>query len=229
MENLRPNAKRAKTAVLFIWACLVAEALFSYSNYLDFQMYESFDRGSYSESDEDEGLIRWGIVSLVFILIYLGSVINFLKWFRRAYFNLRLKVPDLAYTEQTTLWAWIIPGVNLYLPHKLMKEIYKKTHKFLTDKDTSFKKPLSTSKIDWWWALWIVSFLLNQVLSTGLDRAITYDELSDSAFAYMFSFVFTIPLVIITVKVIEEYAQLEAYLAELPEEPPSSNFDQELE
>jgi len=69
------------------------------------------------------------ILCTIYFIFYSISVITFIMWFRRAYFNLHQKVNHLSYSEGWAAGSWFVPIINLYRPYQIMKEIYIETKK----------------------------------------------------------------------------------------------------
>ncbi|MCX7955370.1 MAG: DUF4328 domain-containing protein, partial [Bacteroidales bacterium] len=141
--------------------------------------------------------------------------VTFIKWFRRAYYNLHLMVNNLSYTEGWAAGSWFVPIVNLYRPYKIMKEIYQKTNELLKNKGVNFNSTLSTNTLGWWWALWIISNIIGNFVFRYSMKAETVDEMTISTIASMINNIIGIPLALITIKVIKDYSNVEILLYEI--------------
>jgi hypothetical protein len=205
-ELLRSNQKRAKVAVVFILTAFVLNAI-------------SYIYGDVAEYDE----VSYGDLLILFdlfaVLIIVVSTITFIRWFRRAYYNLHL-LTECKYTDGWAAGAWFVPILNLFRPYQIMKELYVKTIDYLKQKGVSFK--LSTSSLPLWWILWLVSnvflyyylFYESYMLSiySSTDPAVLdvhyFSDVIDGV-----SFAIDVMLTVITVKVIKDYSKVEPLLS----------------
>lgn len=98
-----------------------------------------------------------------------------------------------------------------------MKEMYTKTNEILS-KETNQSKAITTSHLGWWWGLWIVSNIIGQIVfRTSLNND-SIDSLTNGTIASMVGNIIGIPLALITVKVIKDYADIEYLLREVKDD-----------
>ena len=219
MENLRPNEKRAKNAILLIWIVLTSYSISAISNYLQFNLLQSIADGAHiSIETAEENDTRQIILGSIFLLVFGISGITFIQWFRRAYFNLSLKVKHLSNSEGWAAGSWFVPILNYYLPYQMMKELYHETKVLLLEKGVSLTEELNTKFLRWWWALWIVNIICGQVIIQYTRSAETIDDLITITIIQIVGFAFEIPWAILTVKVIKDYSEIEPLLLELKDE-----------
>lgn len=152
------------------------------------------------------------------MIAYLISAVTFIQWFRRAYFNLHLKVNHLSQTEGWAAGSWFVPIVNLYRPYQIMKELYKETKEFLTEKELNISKSFNTNYLGIWWALWIISSVVGQFVFRYSMRTETLEEISRMTVVSMALNIIGIPLALVTIKVIREYSKVEPLLEEANDE-----------
>jgi hypothetical protein len=220
MGELKPKGKRAKQAILWIWIVLVFDMACGISGYMEYNLYQAMAHGvEVPEDVMDANDMRDSVICIFATIAYIISVVTFLKWFRRAYHNLHQTLDHrLAHREGWAVGSWFVPIINLYRPYLIMKELYQKTKEWLTNK--GMEQNLTTHSVGWWWALWILSgvidyicFKLAMMIETEtIDEAITHNVM------YMISCVMMIPLALITVKIIKDYSKAEALLAGEPSE-----------
>jgi len=219
MENIKPNGQRAKNAVMLIWIVLVLEIVSFISGYLQYDLLQSVANGGEISSDTATANdSREQIIAILYMITYLISAITFILWFRRAYYNLHLKVKYLSYTEGWAAGCWFVPIVNLYRPYKIMREMYQKAKDLLSKEGIEFKRTLTTNALGWWWALWIISNIIGQIVFRASLNAETIDDLSSSTAAGMIGNIIGVPLALITVKVINDYSRVESVLNEIKDE-----------
>ena len=216
MENLKPNGQRAKIAIMLLWIVLTVEIISLLSDYLQYDLLQTVANGGQisSETATDNDL-RQKIIAMIYLAVFIISGITFIQWFRRAYYNLHLKAERLSFTEGWAAGCWFVPILSLYRPNQIMKELYQETQRLLSQKNKNYAQNLTTHSIGWWWALWIISSFMGQFLFRYSSKAETIDELITSTIASIIASIIGIPLAIITVKVIKDYAEIEPLLYEL--------------
>lgn len=93
MENspLRPNAQRAKTAILLLYCVLAIEIISLLSGYFQYDLLSTIAEGYFvSEATANSNDTREQIVGALYMIAFIISAITFIRWFRRAYYNLHL-------------------------------------------------------------------------------------------------------------------------------------------
>lgn len=219
MESLRPNGQRAKIAIMLIWIVLTVEIISLLSDYLQYDLLQTVANGGQITTESATGNdLRQKIIAMIYLTVYVISGITFIRWFRRAYYNLHLKDASLSFTEGWASGCWFVPIISLYRPNQIMKELYQETQSLLSKKDENYAENLTTHSIGWWWALWIISSFLGQFVFRYSLKAETIDELTTSTIASIIASIIGIPLAIITVKVIKDYSEIESLLYELIDE-----------
>lgn len=215
MNLIRPNEQRAKTAILMIWIVLALEIISFFSSYLQYDLLKSVSSGSaVSNSEISANDLREGIIGFLYLAVYLISCITFIRWFRRAYFNLHLKTDYLSSSDNWAAVSWFIPFICLYKPYQIMKEMYTKTNEILFE-ETNQTKAITTSYLGWWWGLWIISNIIGQVVFRTTWNNDNIDSLTNGTIASMVGNVIGLPLSLITVKVIKDYSDIEHLLIEV--------------
>ncbi|MDR2651069.1 MAG: DUF4328 domain-containing protein [Prevotellaceae bacterium] len=218
--KLKSNAQRAKNAILLTWIVLGLTVISLFSSYMQYDLLQIAVNDGYiteeqaNANDNREAFIGivLGIASIVFLII-------FIMWFRRAYYNIHQKLNSrrLTFSEGWAAGAWFVPIINLFRPYQIMKELYYETKKLLTDK--GYTVSYTTNCLGWWWALWIISVIIGQVLfRTWLKQPETLDEFISATTLDMVSSVVEIVLAIVTIKVIKDYSLVEPLLFEINDE-----------
>lgn len=211
MDTLRPNAHRAKAAIALIWvvtafsiAMLFFElnALFGifdfeYEYYHDEDMLQSFLYVTFE-------FIRNGLLVSTFI-----SAFTFILWFRRAYWNLQqISFGLFSYTDGWAAGGWFIPIGNLYIPYRIMRELFEETNNLLSNNLKTYTMQLETRNIGLWWGLWITSNILANI-SSRFDLGYLGILLA------VISTVLYVVDAIIIVKIITAYSAIEPVLVDL--------------
>lgn len=219
MENLKPNGQRAKNAITLIWIVLALKIVALISTYFQYDLLlTGAKEGGISAEAGNSNYWRERIVGLANIVAYGISIVTFLLWFRRAYFNLHQKVSNLDYSEGWAVGSWFVPIVNFYRPYRIMKELYQETNNLLIRNQTNVTSNLSSNTLGLWWTLWIMFNLLGQISYRYSARAVSIEDFTDSSILGMVVNSFAIALSFITVKIIKDYALVEPLLNEVVEE-----------
>ena len=164
----------------------------------------------------DSNDTREQIIGIIYLIAHVISAVTFIQWFRRAYFNLHLKVNHLSHSEGWAAGSWFVPIVNLYRPYQIMKELYLETEALLTKKELLLGENFSTSSVGWWWTFWITNSIIGQIIFRYPSE--TIDDLIGGTVAGMIGSIAGIPLALIAVKVIKDYSNVEVLLKEINDE-----------
>jgi hypothetical protein len=231
--KLKDNTQRAKTAILFTWIVMAIEIIAIISSYLQYDLLQTVANGGFvSDSEANANDIREQIIGVIQTIAYIISLITFIMWFRRAYYNLHQKVSNLKYSEGWAAGSWFVPIICLYWPYQIMKEIYVETKTFFKERGLSEQVHYSTNYLGWWWTLWIITTFISQfILRVTLKGSDTIDSFITLTMAQMVASILEIPLAIITVKVIKDYAKVEPVFSQIIDEAGikvENNIDTEI-
>lgn len=216
MGNLRPNEQRAKNAITLIWIVLALDIISLISGYFQYDLLKTVaNGGEISTETATANDTREQIIGIIYLIAYITSAETFIQWFRRAYFNLHLKIKYLNHTEGWAAGSWFVPIISLYRPYQIMKELYQETKELLTKKGIAFNQSFSTSALGWWWTIWIISNIIGQFVFRYSLKAETIDELTVSTIASMISNIVGVPLALIAIKVVQDYSNIEPSLNEI--------------
>ena len=210
MQDLKPNEQRSQNAILLIWIALVMNIISLVSSYFQYDLLQiAANGGEISAESVTSNDNREQAIGIIQIIVFVVSAITFIQWFRRAYFNLHLRVNHLSHSEGWAAGCWFMPIVNLFRPYQIMKELFQETHLFLKRNEVHANEHLSISSLSLWWTFWIIDRFFGQFVFKYSMKADTIDELTTSTIAQIISNGIGIILAVITVKVIEDYSSLE--------------------
>lgn len=220
MQPLRPNKKRAKNAILYIWLVLASQffmAICDFNNYFLFK--QALDGNVQMDWIEKIDLFS-SFIGIISVIIYIIAAITFIMWFRRAYYNLKLCIKTTAYDDSWAAGAWFVPFINLVRPISIMRELYENTHRFLLKRNINNPK-LNTKFLGWWWALWIIMGIISNISFRVSLKAEDPETIMNLHLIDGLMFFPSVWLAVITVKVIKDYSSAEDQLIQLKEEIPS--------
>jgi len=215
MQELRYNGQRAKNAIILIWIVLAVDIISLISSYFQYDLLQTAANGGeisleYANSNDT----RQQIIGITQVIVNIISAVTFIQWFRRAYYNLHLRVDFLAHSENWAAASWFVPVISLFRPYQIMKELFHQTKLLLMKREIITHEELTTFSLGIWWTLWIINNFIGQYVFKSSMKAETIDELTICTVADMVSSIVGIPLAIITVKIIKEYSQIEPLLLE---------------
>ncbi len=215
MNYLKPNAQRAKTAIIILGIIVCLEFIMIISEAFHLEFLKQFQLGNFTTAEIEANYLRQGILEASSVLVGTSSIITFIYWFRRAYNNLHQLSPSLEYGEGWAAGAWFIPFMNLVRPYKIMKELYVTSNKILIEKVEDYQPLHSTSIVNIWWLFYIIP------LAYAIVESIILSDIPESTTTIKESY-FTIGThaleiisAIVTILVIKRYALLETQLLDI--------------
>ena len=228
MKSLKPNGQRAKNAIIVIWIILVLDVLSLISGYFQYDLLKTVVNGGFiSPVQATLNDLREQIIAILYLLASIVSAITFIQWFRRAYFNLHLHVDYLLHPEGWAAGSWFVPIVSFYRPYQIMKELYEESIELLEKRGIRIPD-ISMSYISIWWAFWILSSIFGQIILRITLKSNTVDDYIFTTICSMIQNIVNIPLALLAIQVIKNYAKLEPHLFELKEEEMVKNEVQTL-
>lgn len=210
MQALKPNEQRSQNAILLIWIALAMNCISLVSSYFQYDLLQTAANGGeisteYATSNDN----REQAIGIIQIIVFVVSAITFIQWFRRAYFNLHLRVNCLSHSEGWAAGCWFMPIVNLFRPYQIMKELFQETQLFLKRNEVHTSEHLAMPSLGLWWAFWIINWFVGRFVFKYSMKAETIDELTRSTIGQLISNAIGIVLAIITINIITEYSKLE--------------------
>ena len=198
--DLKPNDQQAKVLLISLKIILVINFIFLIFNTLQY-IYSSVGNEISTNMIIVENIIKPKIIQ-IYLITYIVSIITFLMWFKRAYFNLHQKVKNLSYSVGWAVGSWFVPILNFFRPYQIMKELYQETKKLLLNKGLITEDSLSTKYIGLWWTLWIIGGIIARLAFKFTINNILL--ITDN--------IIGIFLALITIKVIKDYSKVEPLL-----------------
>lgn len=185
------------------------------SSYLQLDVLQALQNDEFiADQTLDTNDMREGLLALVYIIVYIISIVTFIQWFRRAYYNMNLRT-NCEHSEGWAAGSWFVPILCLYRPYKIMEEMSNEATRILKTKSESFKNIDISTLIGAWWALWILANYVGKYITRTVFKADTIDNLIHSTMAEMVGSAIDIPLAIVTVIMIKRYAEKEEELFNL--------------
>ena len=217
---LRPNAERAKYAIIMLFVILFLDVVSGYSSYLQLGLLNDLNEGIFIP---DEVLtandLREQLIGVVYLIAMIVSAVFFIQWFRRAYYNLQVRTGNCEHGEGWAAGSWFVPIISLFRPLHIMNEMDTKTSR-LMGSATGNVVPTNGILIGFWWGLWIITnYLGNYVLKMAFKEETLDNYISTTTLEMVNSFL-GVPLAILAYFVVKNYAQKEADLVQIEARQP---------
>ena len=184
--EIRDNRDRAKNAQLLLrltFATIILSVTVNLFCYFDTNAGLNTVASNIFETRYS--LVLRGAVSALEVPVYVLTIVFFIMWFRRSYFNLhQLNNFSLQYTEGWAAGAWFVPFMNLYAPSRIMREIIEDTKSYVIARNSIFEKTYKDLMpyLNWWWGTWIISNIIINTITRINMKASIEDEISTIPF-----------------------------------------------
>lgn len=212
---IRPNAQRAKNAMIMLMIVMVLDVISGYSSYLQLGLLNDLNEGFYvPEEVLTTNDIREQIIAIIYLIAMIISAVFFIQWFRRAYYNLQVRTGTCAHSDGWAAGGWFVPIISLFRPVQIMNELDNKTSK-LIGKATGNVIPTNGIVIGFWWTLWIISNYLGNYVFKMAFKEETVENYINLTTGEMVNSILGIPLAILAYFVIKNYAQKETELEQI--------------
>ena len=162
LEGYRPLSSRATWAKRALIAVVVLNIVGFVSAYFAYRTYGS---ELVTQDDLDTTDLREGIVALLTLIAFVVAVVTFIRWFRRAYLNLRaLGATNLRFPTAWTIAAWFVPIWNLFRPKQIANDIWRGSDPDVRpDQAPHWEGADVPALFQWWWGFYLVSTWLENV------------------------------------------------------------------
>jgi len=213
---MRSNRQRAKYAMILIGLVILCDIILIIGYLFQIELLPRIESGiGYTLEEAERSDLILMVVGVLYTVVYIISVITFIQWFRRAYYNLHTIEKNLLFTEGWAAGAWFVPILNLFRPYQIMQELYNKTFAILRTNLESFSNKKNSNLVGTWWFAWIVANFIANIDTRVALRANELSELIDSAYLSIASSAIAIPLGFVAIKVIYDYSLMEDELYKL--------------
>ncbi|MCB1171521.1 MAG: DUF4328 domain-containing protein [Leptospiraceae bacterium] len=127
---------------------------------------------NYMDAELNAPDVLVGVAGLLLVLTYLASVIGSIVWIHRAHNNLPFfGAKNLRITPGWAIGWFFVPIANLWKPYEGMKQLYQ-----ASKEPAAWKWAEVPGFMGLWWFLWVVTSILDRIISRFSDSAQTLDE-----------------------------------------------------
>ncbi len=211
---MKNNSQRSRIALLLIYFILVIEVLYLIVNCWYMVILQNIiNNVPMNDSGIDYCELSIAFLTILHAIALLISAVTFIKWFRRAYYNLDTQI-ETRFEDVWCVWSWFAPIINIFRPYQIMKELYVETNELLVE-DIGTYTPSNTAYVILWWILWVVTLVVGNISYEWEAKAQTAEHILMSTQLDIFSTALWICLSILTIKVIGDYAKMEQLLYQM--------------
>ena len=114
-------------------------------------------------------------VTSFFSLFGLASGLLFLIWSHRAYRNIQRVGGQTHFTTKWAVWAWLIPGLNLFRPKQVLDEIWRASQAGMRLEDENWRNGGLPARLTALWTSWVTSTVvgITSVVLLFADASLT--------------------------------------------------------
>lgn len=224
MVLLRDNAARAKQAISIFWIMLgltiTNMGALAWRHILLADAQANPDDVDMEKIEASDTLII--AINAAHLIIVILSMVFFIMWLRRAYFNLHsLSWHSARHSEGWAAGSWFIPILNLFWPYQIMEDIWRGTQNAIREK---FGEPQSTALIGWWWALYLINKFFGYITAFASKGATEVDSLLTATRLEFVGDLVSIAAIVVTIRMIQRTSSFEKELLEHSLTPSDSIF-----
>ena len=214
MKLINDNSLRSKHTIIIFGIIALIDFTSIALNLYQNSVLKGYELGEYS--DEHIELLDYvvSVLGIIQLLVFVITIVLFIKWFRRAYGNLIRLGVNMDYNENSAVWGYFIPFVNWVRPVKTMKEIYLKTQHLIKDYNSNIIVDQNTGFIALWWIAYLINGFVANFATKKMNRADTIEAFIDANNMYIFSDLFDIVAVGLAIYVVQKISKFELALME---------------
>jgi hypothetical protein len=181
--------------VVMLWVSLGFEIVSILS---DFGQISLLD-GAYTEAEAAANDSRQSLIGLGYLGVFIVTGIAFLKWIYRANLNCRgFGAEGMKFSPGWSIGYYFIPILNLVRPYQSMKEIWQVSHG-----PRNWNTQSGSALLGWWWALWLISNFLGQIVFRTSMNANTVEAIQASTGISIFASIIGIPLCLVAINLVK--------------------------
>lgn len=179
--------------------------------------------------------IAVGLVALVYLPVFIFSVVTFLMWLYRTYTNLpALRSDNVEFTPGWAVGWWFIPFANLIKPYQAVRNVWAESDPEVEVHNTFLSSVQSGAPgyMMFWWGMWLFGNIFSNITSR-LDSAALPSERSLIGALGVFESIVWIIAGMLAIKVISDITSRQERRFEVvgqpvfSEPPPPPTFENE--
>lgn len=210
-DSFRSSDSLTRWVKYMLYAQILVALISILSGYLDYQVLSDYQNGVYTSQEKAiaDGVAsdqRQGIIGMVYLVVFVISGFLILRWIHRANYNARqLGAENMVFTPGWSIGYYFIPILALWKPYQAMKEIWK-----ASKNPSEWNSQSVSGLLPIWWAIWIISNALGQLIFRLSVRAEELNELINLNIITQVSNVLDIPLALIFMAIVSKIHNMQA-------------------
>src|SRR5919199_877495 len=145
-------------------------------------------------------------LGLIYIFVFVTTVVLFCMWLHRAYRNLPAlgnPKPALKHSPGWAVGSFFVPVMNLFVPFRAVRETWAKSDPAVPgDNYVAPQEPPAPLIMNLWWAFWLISNFVNNAAFRVRYRAATEQAMVVAAWLDLFGGLLTIPAAVFAVPLV---------------------------
>lgn len=223
MLLIRDNSRRAKEVIIFFWIYIAANIISIIARFYQYSLINKII-ASPADLNMDEVNRNDQIQQIISILsLAVGGLlaIFFIRWFRRAYFNLHaLPVNYASFQEGWAAGSWFVPFLNLIRPYQIMRETWEGTQQFLAHRLPTQSSSIVVS----WWVIYLGSNIFSTIAAKMMTGAADMESLRTNTLIFIVSEVVSIGSAVVAMIMVSRMGRIENELLLEAQTPSDSIF-----
>jgi Domain of unknown function (DUF4328) len=192
-REYRPLASCAVWARRVLVVAVVVDVIAVAAGISEVRLYQQAADGNASQADLVADDSRQAIVGLAQFGVLIVGAVFFLRWFHRAYANLRALGAATQYGAGWAIGFWFIPILNLFRPKQMADEIWSGSG------DDGEPAP---GVVTWWWVAFILSGIVGQLAFRVNWNAEAISDFRSASWLYLAADVFSVAAGVLALTVI---------------------------
>lgn len=137
------------------------------------------------------------------------AVICFLRWVNRAYLNLpALSGRQLTFSAGWAIGSWFVPFLNLVRPFQIVREIWwVSSSPAEAARAAAHFKPATPAFIGWWWAIYLLSGFIGNMVFRMAMRAETIPQLLELSYAMLFADIVSVVAAVLAIVLVHRISK----------------------
>ena len=200
--TLRDNAPRAQQAISMFRALAVVLVLMMGAG---FWYINELSTGQAPDQIDDTPLgIMHNLLSLVELIVLVTAGVLFIRWLRRAYWNLHALGRRMEHGEGWAAGAWFVPFLNLFRPYSIVREVWRHTQLI------AFEQVTPHGLLRVWWMVFLLHGFVSNATGRMDNAATTTEQLQSAAWGNMVTAGLMLATALLTIQVVQRIAGYEA-------------------
>ncbi len=171
-HGMEIRERRSKWAMLGVGSTVLIAPVSIWSSYRMIDFLKGLDVYGYDDGDADAIMAKAemldslvSVIGLLGLALYIMAIVLFVRWFRVMADDLHAR-GKLNVTVNAAIWSWFIPVVSLFRPYQVIRQMIAEAS----------QRGIAGFIAGVWWAVWIVSNMVTNMLFRNDIGAILGDD-----------------------------------------------------